>query len=197
MTVRSGMVQFHDSLEPLMRRIDDVQQHPENYNCGDTEALSESIMASGMYRPIYVQKSTGYIVAGNHTWMACKELGAEQIPMVMLDVNDTTARRIMVADNRIASLARPDNGQLLALLDRITAEDQSLMGTGFKDFDLEALRKLADIPVEHDEFGQWPTLSFQVPPATKRAFMEMTEVAGGDRERFELMMRMAGWGGKE
>jgi hypothetical protein len=42
----------------------------------------------------------------------------------------------------------------------------------------------------------WPTVCFQIPPHVKRAFYDMTEVAGGDRERFELMLRLAGWDGR-
>lgn len=197
-TGRSGMVQFHEELLPLMKPIDSVQQHPENYNNGDVEAVVESIMTSGMYRPIYVQKSSGYIIAGNHTWMACKELGAEQIPMVVVDVNDTTARTIMVADNQTARLARPDNGQLLDLLHKIKEDtDDSLMGTGFKEYDLTVLENLAKIEHQTDEFGTWPTLCFQIPPHAKNAFTEMTQHAGGDRERFELLLRLAGWDGKK
>lgn len=193
--IRDGLVAYHGDLEPLLIDIDTVTQHPENYNNGDVEALAESIEVNGMYRPIYVQKDTGHIIAGNHTWMACKGLGATRIPAVVLDVDDTTALRIMLADNRIASLAVPDNSQLIELLDRLTETD-SLLGTGYQAQDLEVLRHLADIPVDHDEFATWPTLTFTVPPHVRRAFYEMTEVAVGDRERFELMLRLAGWDGK-
>lgn len=147
---QSGHVRYHDDLETLMRPIDSVVQHPDNYNNGDTDALVESILTNGMYRPIYVQKSTGYIIAGNHTWMACKELNATEIPVVIADLDDIQAKRILVADNRIAQLARPDDAQLIGLLEEIAAEDE-LRGTGYEEHDLEALRllqeKLNNIPL--------------------------------------------------
>lgn len=194
--IRSGAVQFHEALEPLMRDIDSVTQHDRNYNGGDVEAITESIMISGMYRPIYVQKSSQKIIAGNHTWEACKSLGATEVPVVELDIDDTTALRLMIADNRIAALARPDEYQLLSLLTELELND-SLVGTGYRDYDLEVLKHINDIPVDHNEFGQWPTICIQVPPHVRKAYMEMTDAAGGDRERFELMLRLAGWDGKK
>jgi ParB-like chromosome segregation protein Spo0J len=196
--IQSGTVSYHQDLEPLLTDIDSVRPHPENYSNGDVELIMESIMVSGMYRPIYVQKSSGFIVAGNHTWLACKELGAEKIPVVVLDVDDITAERLMVADNEIARKARPDTGQLVKLLEDLQQHD-SLMGTGITDRELEQLKALADMPLELPDDAtrkMWPTVCFQIPPHVKRAFYDMTEVAGGDRERFELMLRLAGWDGR-
>lgn len=194
--MRSGQVQYQDDLEPLMQPIDSITQNPDNYNNGDVEAIAESIEVNGMYRPIFVSRETKEIVAGNHTWQACKELGAQVIPVVWLDGDERQMVRTMIADNRTADLARPDHSQLLQLLTRLDNED-SLAGTGYKEYDLEILQKLAEIPTDFEsEYGSWPTLCFQVPPHVRRGFMEMTNEAAGDRERFELMLRMAGWDGK-
>jgi hypothetical protein len=191
--LRSGMVQFHPALEPLMVPIDSIQCHPENYNNGDVERIMESIQVHGMYNVLKVQKSTGYIGAGNHTWLACKEMDATMIPAALLEMSDETTRSMMLADNWIAQLARPDNGQLLALIERIQ-DESGLYGTGVQEHDVETLRALTQMTNEHDEFGQWPTICVTVPPQTKKAYYEMTESAVGDRERLELLMRLAGWG---
>jgi len=190
----SGDAAFHNDLKTLMVDIDTLHQHPANYNSGDVDKIAESIEVNGVYRPLYVQKSTGYIIAGNHTWEACKMLGAEQVPVILLDVDDMAARKIMVADNRTAALAQPDNGLLLNLLQELAA-DGSIVGTGYDEHDVEVLENLAKIPLDHDEFGQWPTLTFQVPPHVRSAFYDMTTEAAGDRERFELLLRLAGWPG--
>lgn len=192
--IHSGLVAFHAALEPLLVDIDAVRPHPENYNNGDLDAITESIEVNGMYRPIYVQSSTGHIVAGNSTWEVCKGHGATQIPVVELDIDDATARRIVLADNRTASLAVPDNGLLLDLLVTISAED-SLLGTGYNQRDLDTLRHLAQIPPDYDEHATWPLLTFRVPPHVREAFYQLTESAVGDRERFELLLRLAGWDG--
>lgn len=191
--IRSGLVQYQPDLEPLMRDIDSVVPHPENYNNGDVEQIAASIETNGMYRPLYVQKSTNWIISGNHTWEACKTLGATQIPVVFVDVDDLHAKRIMLADNRIAALAQPDPAAELALLEQI-AESDSLLGTGYQEHDLQQLRHLAEIPVREGDFASWPTLCFQLPPNVVAAFHSMTHHAGGEREAFELLMRLAGWG---
>lgn len=193
--IASGGVQFHDSLEVDLVPIDSVTPHPDNYNNGSIEDIMESIEVNGMYRPLYVQKQTGYIFAGNHTWYACKQLGAEVVPVKYIDADDLTILTMLVGDNEIARKALPDTNALLQILETLDSQ-ATLLGSGKKPHDLEVLRNLAKIPVDYDEFAQWPTLMFQVPPHVKRGYMRMTDGAGDDRERFELLLRLAGWDGK-
>jgi hypothetical protein len=183
---------FHPGLDDLLVDIDSVCQHPANYNNGDLDAITASIETNGMYRPLYVQASTGQILAGNHTWAACKALGATLVPVVTLDVDDHTAKRIMLADNRTAALAEPDNALLLSLLKEL-ADHDSLLGTGYTEYDLVALEALAEVPLTYEDFAQWELFSVRLPPQTLAGFRTMTEAAVGDRERFELLMRLAGW----
>ena len=194
--IQSGLVNYHASLEADMTDIDSVQQHPDNANNGDVDEIIASIETNGMYHPITVQASTGYIVRGNHTWLACKMLGATQIPVKKIEVDDIHALRIMLADNKIASLALMDPALELPILEKI-AEADSLIGTGYQEHDLEQLRHLADIAPADGQFAQWPTVCFQLPPKTVAAFHEFTSNAGGDREKFELLMRLAGWKPRE
>ena len=194
--MQSGMVNYEEALDPLLEPIDTVVQHPDNYNNGAVEEIVESIVTNGMYRPIIVNRESKEIIAGNHTWMACKELGAEVIPVVWVGGDDLANVRRMLGDNKIASLARIDHGQELELLERLQEAD-ALLGTGYKDYDVEAIRALNEIPQESPDFAQWPVLCFQVPPHVKSAFEEMTEVAGGERERFEMLLRLAGWDGRK
>jgi hypothetical protein len=191
----SGLVRFHPDLADLLVNIDDVHQHPDNPNNGDVEAITTSIEINGMYRPIYVQKTSGAIIAGNHTWEACKTLGAEQIPVIEIDCDDTTAQRILLADNKIAALAQPDDALLLNLLENLAATD-SLLGTGYRPYDMEVLRQLAQIAPDYEgDHATWPLIQIRIPPHIRDAYYSMTESAVGERERFELLMRLAGWEG--
>jgi ParB-like chromosome segregation protein Spo0J len=151
----SGQVRFHDDLVPLMQDIDSVEQHPDNYNNGDTDAIIESIQVNGMFRPIYVERATNLILMGNHTWAACKELGAKSIPVIYLDSAGADSLRSMIADNYTATLARPDNPALLRLLQRIDEEYGTVLGTGMNDDAMERLRKVQD-SVESTPFGDFP-----------------------------------------
>lgn len=197
--MRSGLVQYHESLDPLMVDIDSVIQNPLNYNNGDVDAIIESIEQVGMYRPIIVARDSNEIVAGNHTWMACKSLEATVIPVVWFDGESDAQVKALIGDNHIAGLARTDDAILLDLLNDLESKDE-LIGTGYESPDLERMRKIADMPLDTAgmdrviEKSGWPTLFITVPPATLQGFHMLTEdVSGGDRERLEAIMRAAGW----
>ena len=195
--MRDGMVQFHDALDPLLIPMEEVKAHPNNARNGDVDAIAESIEVNGFIAPVIAQKSTGYIVAGNHRYYALMQMGASRIPVIWVDVDDQAAKRYLLADNRTSDLGTYDNSMLLGLLEEMQAEDLSLSGTGYHEYDVEVLRALNEMPLySTEDFAQWPTLCFQVPPHVKNAFMTMTAQAGDERDRFELLLRLAGWDGK-
>ena len=68
--------------------------------------------------------------------------------MYWVDVDDATARRILLADNRTNDLATYDDAVLAELLTAL-AEDDDLLGTGWDGDDLDAL--LADIASDGDD----------------------------------------------
>ena len=72
-------------------------------------------------------------------------------------------------------------------------ELDSLLGTGYQIHEMEAMRRLTDTPAAPGDFDVWPTLCIQMNPETKNAYYQMTPNAGGDTERFELLMKLAGW----
>jgi ParB-like chromosome segregation protein Spo0J len=110
--IQSGSVQFHPALEDLLTPIELIRPHPDNPSSGDQDAVEESIETVGMYRPVWVQRSTGYILGGNTTYASCLALGASQIPVIWLDVDDEVALRILLGDNEIARRAIFDLGLL-------------------------------------------------------------------------------------
>lgn len=124
-------VRYADGLWPLMVPIDSIRQHPDNYNNGDVDAIIESITVNGFMSPLIVQKSTGYIVAGNHRWQALHAMGATEVPAVMADLSDDRAKRYLLADNRTAKLAVTDDAAMFALLRELSESEDGLIGTGF------------------------------------------------------------------
>lgn len=188
----SGRVRYFEALKPLLVPIDSVHPAPYNYNNGDVEFIEESILAEGMYRPIQTQEATDDIVIGNHTWMACKALDADLIPVVPLPVSTETATRLMIADNEIARRAMPDKGLLLDLLARV---NNPHVGTGLTERDIEVMTLMEMIPLETNEFAQWPSFTAQMPPHVMKAFMHYTRECDTDACRIELLLRLAGWDG--
>lgn len=120
--------------------LTEVQPHPKNPNKGDVGAIAESIEENGFYGVVLVQKSTNYIVAGEHRWRAAGEEGLDAIPMVFANLDDATALRIMAGDNRLADLREYNRDKLAELLQEMATEaEHGLKGTGYTEQDMTAL----------------------------------------------------------
>lgn len=132
-------VRFHEQVTHLLLPIDTVTRHPANPREGDVDAIVESIEANGYIAPVIVQKSTGYILAGNHRYDALLALGSEQIPVIQVDVDDVAAKRYLLADNRTSDLGRYNEQALIDLLLSLQEEPGGLLGTGYTQDALESL----------------------------------------------------------
>lgn len=132
--ITSGAVRYHPALESLLVPIEWVSPHPDNPSSGDEEAIAVSIEVNGMYRPVYAQRSTGWILAGNTTYASCLDLGADLIPVIWLDVDAEAALRILLGDNQLARLALVDRGLLEPHLNALLATELKLLGTGFTEY---------------------------------------------------------------
>lgn len=149
-----------------------IKPHPRNPNQGDVSGIQESIQANGFFDPILVQKSTGYIVSGNHRFLAALEEGADKVPVVWLDVGDDEALRLMLAANRFAERASRHPGKLAELLEEIEATDAGLLGTGYDGEDLTALLKsIQGIGPEADPLPPMEEEEAPVEPAPKSQFV--------------------------
>lgn len=148
-------------LEPLLRDITTVSQHPRNPNNGDVDAITESMLTVGYTAPIVVQAATGYIVAGNHRYAAMLGLGATQIPVIEVDWDDETTLRHLLGDNATAALGRRDEADLLGLLRELAATDEGLVGTGYSVDDMAGLLR-AITPHEGMFAHLTPTITYGV-----------------------------------
>lgn len=116
--------------------VDEVRMHPDNAKRSDVVTIAGSISRNGFYGALVAQRSTGYILVGNHRWLAAKEQGLDELPVLFVDVDADEARRIMVADNRTSELGDFDEAKLLALLQGF---DGDLAGTGYTVDDVAKL----------------------------------------------------------
>jgi len=118
--------------------VDNVKPHPRNPREGDVGAIHQSIQENGFYGSLIVQKSTGYILAGNHRWIAATQQGYDTVPVTYVDVDDDHALRILLADNRTNDLASYNETELNSILKDL-AESTGLAGTGYDGDDLDQL----------------------------------------------------------
>jgi ParB-like chromosome segregation protein Spo0J len=120
--------------------VGELKNYPKNPRKGNVAIIAESLEAYGHYKPITVNKNNNEILAGNHTYRAAVELGWSTIDVVYVDVDDTTAAKIVAIDNRSTDVSEYDNAELKALLESLPDLD----GSGYDDTDLDDLRALLD-----------------------------------------------------
>jgi len=150
----------------------DLIQLPGNPHNADVDALESSVLVNGFFSPILVQRSTGHIIAGNHRYLVAVKHGWDSIPAIYLDVDDQEAKRIALADNRVAQLGHDDEADLLAFLRDLNEGDLGLEGTGYLPHNLEYLEKLINepftepqiTPVDNPVDEKWPRGHFEVIP---------------------------------
>jgi len=129
-----------------------------NYREGDIGAIAESLHRFGQVKPIVVQQGTNRIIAGNHTWAAARSLGWEQIGVVFVQMDDTTAAAYAVADNRTSDLATNNEALLTELLRDLVAVGgmDALAGTGYDGDDVDRmLRRLNEESHEMLDSNEW------------------------------------------
>ncbi|MCQ9384418.1 ParB/RepB/Spo0J family partition protein [Brevibacterium moorei] len=138
--------------------LDSLTPWPGNARRGVVSGVKESMMVNGVFQPLIVQKSTRKIIAGNHRWQALVELHGEQpdkfgptVDVIMIDVNDTRASKMNLADNKTSDDATWDNQALLDQLLLLDGDDD-LTGTGFADDDLSDLQALMENDLTLDDF---------------------------------------------
>lgn len=129
-----NIINADTKLEPIEKLL----VHPRNPRRGDIGAIYESIRENGFYGAVVAQKSTGYILAGNHRYQAAQQAGAQKIPVIWVDVDDERAIKILLADNRTNDLATYDDNVLTELLQEL-AGGPGLDGTGFDNDALDEL----------------------------------------------------------
>lgn len=109
--------------------LDALTPYPNNPRRGNIKLIAESLSEYGQYKPIIVNKLNNQILVGNHTHAAAKSLGWTEIEVAYVEVDEETAAKIVLVDNRASDLGGYDNNALLELLERLN----DLEHTGYGD----------------------------------------------------------------
>jgi len=174
--------------------LDELTPFPGNAKRGRPDEILVSLRRNGQYRGLVVRQTGGALIvlAGNHTLQALKAHGPgrceyadhEDAPCGMcadgtwdgttarceiIDCDDQDARRINLADNRLAELGGYDNDDLAELLSYM---DGDYAGTGYSEADVMRLitppdvDDLLDGDGEDAEPAEAPSLAerFLIPP---------------------------------
>jgi site-specific DNA-methyltransferase (adenine-specific) len=126
--------------------LDELSPFPGNAKRGDVEAIRASLRRNGQYRSLVAREIPDgplIVLAGNHTLQALAAEGHTSARCEIITCDDSTARRINLADNRTAELGGYDNDALAELLSYL---DGDYDGTGYTQADIDALLHLDEPP---------------------------------------------------
>lgn len=102
--------------------------------------VAKSIRLYGFGAPIVARKENGEIIAGHTRWKAAKSIGLKQVPVRYMDVDEATAHKMALADNRWGEEASWNEDARQKLLEEATVRDLDAMGFSAED----VLRSRAD-----------------------------------------------------
>src|SRR5437588_9159827 len=117
-------------------------RNPRTHSDAQVAQIAASIAEFGFNNPILVDTGAG-IIAGHGRLLAARQLGLEEVPVIVLDhLSETQKRAYIIADNQLALNAGWDEELLRLELAALQGEDFDVNLVGFDDRELARL--LAD-----------------------------------------------------
>ena len=174
--------------------------YPGNPRRGDVHVIAQSLQRRGQYKPIVVS-SDDVVLAGNHTYLAAKQLGWFTIDVVRMPFAADTeqARELVLVDNRSADHGTYDDRELLELLRSLGDVDD--LAIGYDSADVDALAALLEehgqgdplpddtddqVVLDETDETRWPSLTFQLPPGDRARWAEIEQENDTERARYLL-----------
>lgn len=127
-------------VETKMVSVDTLSTFKGNPRRGNIDAIAKSLRDFGQFKPIVVNVRDSHILAGNHTFLATKKNGDTEILVSFVDVDDKTAKAMVLADNKLSDMGQYDEELLGRLLDDIGAD--MIEATGYSTAEVEELTGL-------------------------------------------------------
>jgi DNA modification methylase len=125
-----------------VNRLKPYERNARTHSSAQVQKIAAAMVEFGFTNPILVDNLDG-IIAGHGRLAAAKQLGLEEVPVVVLDHLDENQRRAYIlADNRLALDAGWDEDLLAAELHELQDADFDLALTGFNEDEIADL--LAD-----------------------------------------------------
>lgn len=112
-----------------------TRRHPQK----QINEMKRSIKMFGQFRPVVVDEKN-VILAGNGLVIGLRELGIEDVDVIKYDnLTENQKKKLMLADNQVASLGTDDYAAIEEFIKEITKEDLDIPG-----YDEETLALLVE-----------------------------------------------------
>jgi len=125
------------------RKIKDLTEDPNNARQHDErnkEAVKASLENFGQQKPIVINEE-GQIIAGHCTTQAAKELGWEELFVVVSSLEQVGQTAFAVADNRTSELGGWDDEQLQRTLEELASLGMTIETVGFNQSELDSMQQ--------------------------------------------------------
>jgi DNA modification methylase len=121
----------------LIDKLIPYARNPRTHSDAQVAQIAASI--NGFNNPILVDSNSG-IIAGHGRLLAARQLGLEEVPVIVLDhLSETQKRAYIIADNQLALNAGWDEELLRLELAALQGEDFDVNLIGFDDDELARL----------------------------------------------------------
>ena len=155
--------------------IESLKPHKDNPRVGNLRKITESIKVNGFLSPIVVQKKSNTILAGNHRVEAARKLGYTTVPALIADIDNVTARKFVLADNKTSDEATYDEAKLVTLLKGHKGVND-LEGSGYVK--QEATVIIARAEWQDDEDEDLIIETDEITPVTAEAVFDEITISG-------------------
>lgn len=117
--------------------IQDLTLNAGNPRVNDhaVDKLIKGIEAYGFVSPVVANRENNLVLAGHTRIKALLKMGHTDVPVLFVDMDDTTAKAYSIWDNKSAELADWDMELLNDEMDLLIADGFDIDLTGFDDFD--------------------------------------------------------------
>src|SRR5450631_2722141 len=128
----------------LLEKLIPYAKNPRTHSDAQIAQIAASIEAFGFNNPILVDSKAG-IIAGHGRLLAARQLGLEEVPVIVLDhLSEVQKRAYIIADNQLALNAGWDEELLWLELAALQQDDFDVNLIGFDDDELARLLAAQD-----------------------------------------------------
>ncbi len=125
------------------------------------KAVADSIKRFGFGAPLLARQANGEIIAGHTRLKAAIKLGLTEVPVRYLDLTESEAHALALADNKVGELAEWDDAVLAEVLKGMAEAGDNIEGLGWSSADVNDFLNATQFQPSTE--GEQPDLGQRLP----------------------------------